>query len=109
MSTLWDRGRLFAREVDDDVGHEVEVSSWTRGHRHVPKRESCGTRSMRGWVSEFMSWVRLGMCSTKPSWADDESRHHRVQVAGNAAQDLAAAHVIYDRAVRDGIGTRAPF
>ena len=24
-------------------------------------------------------------------------------------QDLAAAHVIYDRAVRDGIGTVAPF
>jgi ornithine cyclodeaminase len=28
---------------------------------------------------------------------------------GVAAQDLAAAHVIYERAVRDGIGTRAPF
>jgi len=25
---------------------------------------------------------------------------------GVAAQDLAAAHVIYERAVRDGIGTR---
>jgi ornithine cyclodeaminase/alanine dehydrogenase-like protein (mu-crystallin family) len=28
---------------------------------------------------------------------------------GVAAQDLAAAHVIYERAVRDGLGTRAPF
>jgi ornithine cyclodeaminase len=28
---------------------------------------------------------------------------------GVAAQDLAAAHVIYERAVRDGIGTRVPF
>jgi ornithine cyclodeaminase len=28
---------------------------------------------------------------------------------GVAAQDMAAARVIYDRAVRDGIGTSVPF
>jgi len=28
---------------------------------------------------------------------------------GVAAQDLAAAHVIYERAMRDGIGTRVAF
>jgi len=28
---------------------------------------------------------------------------------GLAVQDLAAAHVVYDRAIRDNIGTRAPF
>jgi ornithine cyclodeaminase len=28
---------------------------------------------------------------------------------GVAAQDLAAAHVIYERAVRDGIGSRVAF
>jgi ornithine cyclodeaminase len=28
---------------------------------------------------------------------------------GVAAQDLAAARIIYDRAIRDGIGTRVPF
>jgi ornithine cyclodeaminase/alanine dehydrogenase-like protein (mu-crystallin family) len=101
--------RLFAREADDDVvaGSRFFVDSRTSARaeagelRHAIDAGLVSESHVLGEIGEVLSGKVVG-----------RTGNHEVTVyksLGVAAQDLAAAHVIYERAARDTIGTRVPF
>jgi ornithine cyclodeaminase len=97
---------LGAREADDDVV--------TRSRFFVDSRTSARAEAGElkhamdaGLVSESHVLGEIGDVlsgSVVGRTGDDDITVYKS--LGVAAQDLAAAHVIYERAVRDGIGTR---
>jgi ornithine cyclodeaminase/alanine dehydrogenase-like protein (mu-crystallin family) len=102
--------RLFAREADDEVVTMARffVDSRTSAQaeagelKHAMDAGLVGASHILGEIGEVLRGKVAGRASS-----------HDVTVyksLGVAAQDLAAAHVIYERAGRDGgIGTRVPF
>jgi ornithine cyclodeaminase/alanine dehydrogenase-like protein (mu-crystallin family) len=101
--------RLNAREADDDVV--------TRSRFFVDSRTSA-----RAEAGELKHAMDAGLVSDSHILGEigdvltgsivGRTGDHDITVyksLGVAAQDLAAAHVIYERAVRDGIGSRVPF
>jgi ornithine cyclodeaminase/alanine dehydrogenase-like protein (mu-crystallin family) len=101
--------RLNAREADDDVvcGSRFFVDSRTSARseagelKHAMDAGLVKEGHVLGEIGEVLSGTVVG-----------RTGDHDITVyksLGVAAQDLAAAHVIYERAIRDGIGTRAPF
>jgi ornithine cyclodeaminase len=101
--------RLFAREADDDVvtGSRFFVDSRTSARAEAGELKHAIDA---GLVSESHVLGEIGeVLSGK---VDGRTGNHDITVyksLGVAAQDLAAAHVIYERAARDAIGTRVPF
>jgi ornithine cyclodeaminase/alanine dehydrogenase-like protein (mu-crystallin family) len=101
--------RLFAREADDDV---VAGSRFFVDSRTSARAEAGELRHAidAGLVSESHVLGEIGeVLSGK---VDGRTGNHDITVyksLGVAAQDLAAAHAIYERAARDVIGTRVPF
>jgi ornithine cyclodeaminase len=101
--------RLNAREADDDVVTESRffVDSRTSARseagelKHAMDAGLVNESHILGEIGDVLSGSVVG-----------RTGDHDITVyksLGVAAQDLAAAHVIYERAVRDGIGTRVPF
>jgi alanine dehydrogenase len=101
--------RLHAREADDDLvtGSRFFVDSRTSARaeagelKHAMDAGLVSESHVLGEVGEVLSGNVVG-----------RTGDHDITVyksLGVAAQDLAAAHVIYERAMRDGIGTRVPF
>ena len=101
--------RLFAREADDDVvaGSRFFVDSRTSARaeagelKHAIEAGRVSESHVLGEVGEVLS-----------GRVDGRTGNHDITVyksLGVAAQDLAAAHVIYERAAGDVIGTRVPF
>jgi ornithine cyclodeaminase/alanine dehydrogenase-like protein (mu-crystallin family) len=101
--------RLFAREADDDVvaGSRFFVDSRASARaeagelKHAIDAGRVSESHVLGEIGEVLSGKVVG-----------RTGNHEVTVyksLGVAAQDLAAAHVIYERAARDTIGTRVPF
>jgi ornithine cyclodeaminase/alanine dehydrogenase-like protein (mu-crystallin family) len=101
--------RLNAREADDDVV--------TRSRFFVDSRTSA-----RAEAGELKHAMDAGLVSDSHILGEigdvltgsivGRTGDHDITVyksLGVAAQDLAAAHVIYERAVRDGIGSHVPF
>jgi ornithine cyclodeaminase/alanine dehydrogenase-like protein (mu-crystallin family) len=101
--------QLFAREADDDV---VTASRFFVDSRNSARAEAGELKHAidAGLVSESHVLGEIGeVLSGK---VVGRTGHHDITLyksLGVAAQDLAAAHVIYERAMRDGIGTRVPF
>jgi ornithine cyclodeaminase len=101
--------RLNAREVDDDV---VTASRFFVDSRTSARAEAGELKHAMdaGLVSEGHVLGEIG--DVLSGGIVGRRGDHDITVyksLGVAAQDLAAAHVIYERAVRDGIGTRVPF
>jgi ornithine cyclodeaminase len=101
--------RLNSREADDDVvaGSRFFVDSRTSARaeagelKHAIDAGLVSDSHVLGEIGDVLSGKVVG-----------RTGHHDITVyksLGVAVQDLAAAHVIYDRAVRDGIGTTVPF
>jgi ornithine cyclodeaminase len=101
--------RLNAREADDYVVTESRffVDSRTSARseagelKHAMDAGLVNESHILGEIGDVLSGSVVG-----------RTGDHDITVyksLGVAAQDLAAAHVIYERAVRDGIGTRVPF
>jgi ornithine cyclodeaminase/alanine dehydrogenase-like protein (mu-crystallin family) len=101
--------RLNSREADDDVvaGSRFFVDSRTSARaeagelKHAIDAGLVSDSHVLGEIGDVLSGKVVG-----------RTGNHDITVyksLGVAAQDLAAAHVIYDRAVRDGIGTSVPF
>jgi ornithine cyclodeaminase/alanine dehydrogenase-like protein (mu-crystallin family) len=101
--------QLHAREADDDVvtGSRFFVDSRTSARaeagelKHAMDAGLVSESHVLGEVGEVLSGSVVG-----------RTGDHDITVyksLGVAAQDLAAAHVIYERAMRDGIGTRVAF
>lgn len=101
--------RLFAREVDDEV---VTMSRFFVDSRTSARAEAGELRHAMdaGLVSESHILGEIGeVLSGK---IPGRTSSHDVTVyksLGVAVQDLAAARVIYDRAMREGMGTRVLF
>ena len=101
--------RLNSREADDDVvaGSRFFVDSRTSARAEAGELKHAIDA---GLVSEAQVLGEIGdVLSGKVA---GRTGNHDITVyksLGVAAQDLAAAHVIYDRAVHDGIGTVVPF
>jgi ornithine cyclodeaminase len=101
--------RLNAREADDDVvtGSRFFVDSRTSARaeagelRHAMDAGLVSESHILGEIGDVLSGSVIGRTGE-----DDVTVYKSL---GVAAQDLAAAHVIYERAVRDGIGTRVAF
>lgn len=101
--------RLNSREADDDVvaAARFYVDSRTSARaeagelKHASDAGRVGANHIRGEIGEVLGGGVVGRTGN-----DDITVYKSL---GVAAQDMAAAHVIYDRAIRDGIGTRAPF
>ena len=101
--------RLSSREADDDVvaAARFYVDSRTSARaeagelRHATDVGRVGANHILGEIGEVLSGSVTGRTG--------DSDITVYKSLGVAAQDMAAAHVIYDRAIRDGIGTRAPF
>jgi ornithine cyclodeaminase/alanine dehydrogenase-like protein (mu-crystallin family) len=101
--------RLFAREADDDV---VAASRFFVDSRTSARAEAGELKHAidAGLVSESHVLAEIGeVLSGKVAGRTSNHDITLYKSLGVAAQDLAAAHVIYNRAVRDGIGTRVPF
>jgi ornithine cyclodeaminase/alanine dehydrogenase-like protein (mu-crystallin family) len=101
--------QLFAREADDDV---VAMSRFFVDSRTSARAEAGELKHAMdaGLVSESHILGEIGEVLTGA--VVGRLADHDVTVyksLGVAAQDMAAAHVIYERAVREGLGTRAPF
>ena len=101
--------RLNSREADDDVvaGSRFFVDSRTSARaeagelKHAIDAGLVSDSHILGEIGEVLSGKVVG-----------RTGNHDITVyksLGVAAQDLAAAHVIYDRAMHDGIGTVVPF
>jgi ornithine cyclodeaminase len=98
-----------AREADDDV---VTASRFFVDSRTSARAEAGELKHAMdaGLVSEGHVLGEIG--DVLSGSIVGRTGDHDITVyksLGVAAQDLAAAHVIYERAVRDGIGTRVPF
>jgi len=101
--------RLSTREADDDVVTRSRFFADSRTSaraeagelRHAMDGGRVGEGHLIGEIGEVLNGV------VKGRMADDDITVYKS--LGIAAQDLAAAHVIYERACRDGVGTRAPF
>src|SRR6202022_1394439 len=98
--------RLNAREVDDDV---VTVSRFFVDSRTSARAEAGELKHAMdaGLVSDSHILGEIGDVLTGSIVG--RTGDHDITVyksLGVAAQDLAAAHVIYERPVRDGSGTR---
>jgi ornithine cyclodeaminase/alanine dehydrogenase-like protein (mu-crystallin family) len=101
--------RLSAREADDDV---VARSRFFVDSRTSARAEAGELKHAidAGLVTESHVLGEIGeVLSGSVSGRTGNSDVTVYKSLGIAAQDLAAAHVIYDRAVKDDIGTRAPF
>jgi ornithine cyclodeaminase/alanine dehydrogenase-like protein (mu-crystallin family) len=101
--------RLNSREADDDV---VAKSRFYVDSRTSARAEAGELRHAidAGLVSESHVLAEIGDVLNGRAAGRTGNRDITVYKSlGVAAQDLAAARVIYDRAVRDGIGTVAPF
>jgi ornithine cyclodeaminase/alanine dehydrogenase-like protein (mu-crystallin family) len=101
--------RLTAREADDQV---VSMSRFFVDSRTSARAEAGELKHAidAGLVNESHVLGEIG--DVLNGLVPGRKADHDVTVyksLGNAAQDLAAAHVIYERAVKDGIGMRAPF
>ena len=101
--------RLNSREADDDVvaGSRFFVDSRTSARaeagelKHAIDAGLVSDSHILGEIGEVLSGKVVG-----------RTGNHDITVyksLGVAAQDLAAAHVIYDRAMHGGIGTVVPF
>jgi len=101
--------RLASREVDDDV---VALSRFFVDSRTSARAEAGELKHAidAGLVSDSHVLGEIGdVLSGK---VVGRTGNHDITVyksLGVAAQDMAAAHVIYERATRDGIGTSVPF
>jgi ornithine cyclodeaminase len=101
--------RLAAREADDDV---VAISRFFVDSRSSARAEAGELKHAidAGLVSDSHVLGEIGdVLSGK---VVGRTGNHDITVyksLGVAAQDMAAAHVIYERATRDGIGTSVPF
>lgn len=101
--------RLTAREADDDVVTRSRffVDSRTSARaeagelRHAMDAGLVTESHVLGEIGEVLNGNVSGRIAI-----EDITVYKSL---GIAAQDLAAAHAVYERAVRDGIGTRAPF
>ena len=101
--------RLTSREADDDVvaASRFYVDSRTSARaeagelKHAMDAGRVGADHILGEIGEVLGGTVVGRAG------DDDITVYKS--LGVSAQDMAAAHVIYDRAMRDGIGTRAPF
>lgn len=101
--------QLSTREADDDVvvASRFFVDSRTSARaeagelKHAMDAGRVGQSHLLGEIGEVLSGKVAGRT------ADEDITVYKS--LGVAVQDLAAARVIYDRAVRDGIGTRVPF
>lgn len=101
--------RLVAREADDEV---VALSRFFVDSRTSARAEAGELKHAieAGRVSENHILGEIGeVLSGKVAGRAGNQDITVYKSLGVAAQDLAAAHVIYNRAVRDGIGTRVPF
>jgi ornithine cyclodeaminase/alanine dehydrogenase-like protein (mu-crystallin family) len=101
--------RLGAREADDDlvtksrffVDSRVSARAEAGELRHALDAGLIGETHVLGEIGDVLNGVVAGRTHARDITA--------YKSLGIAAQDLAAAHVIYERAVQDRIGTRAPF
>lgn len=101
--------RLTSREADDEVvsGSRFFVDSRTSARaeagelRHAMDAGKVGDRHVLGEIGEVLGGGVVGRTS--------DSDITVYKSLGVAVQDLAAAHVVYDRALRFHYGTRAPF
>ena len=101
--------QLTSREADDEV---VTVSRFFVDSRVSARAEAGELRHAMdaGLVSESHVLGEIG--EVLGGKVVGRTSHHDITVyksLGVAAQDMAAARVIYDCAVRDGIGTSVPF
>ena len=101
--------RLNSREADDDVvaGSRFFVDSRTSARaeagelKHAIDAGLVSDNHVLGEIGDVLSGKVVG-----------RTGDHDITVyksLGVAVQDLAAAHVIYDRAMHDGLGTVVPF
>ena len=101
--------RLTSREADDEVVSRSRffVDSRTSARaeagelRHAMDAGKVSDRHVLGEIGEVLGGGVVGRTS--------DSDITVYKSLGVAVQDLAAAHVVYDRAIRDTIGTRVPF
>jgi ornithine cyclodeaminase len=101
--------RNTSREADDDVvtASRYFVDSRTSARaeagelKHAMDAGLVGESHIIGEIGEVLSGKTAGRTSS--------SEITVYKSLGVAVQDLAAAHVVYERAMRDGIGTRVPF
>jgi ornithine cyclodeaminase/alanine dehydrogenase-like protein (mu-crystallin family) len=101
--------RFSAREVDDElvsrsrffVDSKVSALAEAGELKHAMDAGAVTEAHILGEIGEVLGGSVAGRASEQ-----DVTVYKSL---GIAVQDLAAAHVIYERAVRDGIGTRAPF
>jgi ornithine cyclodeaminase len=101
--------RIFAREADDEV---VTMSRFFVDSRASARAEAGELRHAMdaGLISESHILGEIG--EVLGGNVPGRTSSHDVTVyksLGIAAQDLAAARLIYDRAIREGMGTRVPF
>jgi len=100
--------RIHAREADDDV---VTTSRFFVDSRTSARAEAGELKHAMdaGLVSESHILGEIGeVLSGSVTGRTSDHDITLYKSLGVAAQDLAAAHVIFERAVRDGIGTRVP-
>lgn len=101
--------QLINREADDDVvalsrffvDSRVSARAEAGELKHAIEAGLVSDSHVLGEIGEVLNDAVAGRTS-----------HHDITVyksLGVAAQDMAAARVIYDRAVRDGIGMNVPF
>jgi ornithine cyclodeaminase len=101
--------RIHAREADDGVVTRsrffVDLRESARAEagelRHAMDAGLVGESHLLGEIGDVLNGTVPGRIS-----GQDITVYKSV---GIAAQDMAAAHVIYERAIREGIGTRVPF
>lgn len=101
--------RVTARETDDELVARSRffVDSRTSARaeagelRHATEAGVVGERHVLGEIGEVLNGDVAGRADPQ-----DVTVYKSL---GIAAQDIAAAHVIYERAQRDQLGTRAPF
>ncbi len=101
--------RNTSREADDEVvtASRYFVDSRTSARaeagelKHAMDAGLVGESHLLGEIGEVLSGKVAGRIA-----ANDITVYKSL---GVAVQDLAAAHVVYERALRDGIGTRVPF
>jgi alanine dehydrogenase len=101
--------RLHAREADDAV---VAASRFFVDSRTSARAEAGELKHAMdaGLVNESHVLGEIGdVLVGRIAGRTGDNDITLYKSLGVAAQDLAAAHVIYERAVRDGIGTRVPF
>ncbi|MFL6602103.1 MAG: ornithine cyclodeaminase family protein [Steroidobacteraceae bacterium] len=101
--------RLHSREADDAV---VAASRFFVDSRTSARAEAGELKHAMdaGLVNESHVLGEIGeVLSGRVCGRTGDNDITLYKSLGVAAQDLAAAHVIHERAVRDGIGTRVPF